>query len=285
MAYQATVIPVMIASPSDVMIERSIVREVINEWNYVHSMSRRAVLMPTGWETHSTPELGSQTAQELINTRILEHCDLLVGVFWTRLGTPTGRAASGTAEEIQRHIEAGKPALVYFSSAPVVPDSLDQAQYSALREFKSWCQERGLTQPFSDTLQFRNLFINQLGIAINQHEYLQSLIGTAPSRAEEQRPSTRNVTISGDGVDILLAVSNDRHGHLYRISSMSGVAISSGGKSFIDEGDRRSEARWEAALEELENYDLIRDAGHSREVFQLTANGYKAADQAKERSA
>ena len=44
--------------------------------------------MPVGWETHSSPDLGAP-AQEQINERILEHCDLLIAVFWTRLGTPT----------------------------------------------------------------------------------------------------------------------------------------------------------------------------------------------------
>ncbi|WP_187193613.1 MULTISPECIES: DUF4062 domain-containing protein [unclassified Methylobacterium] len=281
MAYQATVIPVMIASPSDVMAERAIVRDVINDWNYVNSQTRSVVLMSTGWETHSAPELGTMTAQELINTRILEHCDLLIGVFWTRLGTPTGKAASGTAEEIQRHIEAGKPALVYFSSAPVVPDSLDQDQYAALRAFKTWCQQRGLTQPFSDTTQFRDLLVKQLGITLNQHEYLRSLIGPSLGEKEPEQSRTREVTISGDCIDLLLAAADDRNGSITRMSALNGVSIFANGKSFVEERDRRSEARWEAALEELENYGLVRDAGHSRSIFQLTASGYKAADQAK----
>ena len=37
MSYDAKVFNVMIASPSDVESERSIVREVIYEWNAVHS--------------------------------------------------------------------------------------------------------------------------------------------------------------------------------------------------------------------------------------------------------
>jgi len=37
MPYQATVYKVMIASPGDVSLERSIVREVLNEWNFVNA--------------------------------------------------------------------------------------------------------------------------------------------------------------------------------------------------------------------------------------------------------
>jgi hypothetical protein len=123
LAYQATVIPVMIASPGDVLEARDIARDVIFAWNDVNSAHRKTVLMPVGWETHSSPELGS-TAQDLINERILADCDLLVGIFWTRLGTPTESSASGSAEEIERHVQAGKPAMVYFSTAPVAPESL-----------------------------------------------------------------------------------------------------------------------------------------------------------------
>jgi hypothetical protein len=139
MAYQATVIPVMLASPGDVINEREIARQVIHDWNYVHSSSAKIVLMPVGWDTHSSPELSGRP-QELINNRVLKHCDLLVGIFWTRLGTPTGGFSSGTAEEIQRHVEAGRPAMVYFSDAPIAPSLIKKDQHSALEDFRTWCE-------------------------------------------------------------------------------------------------------------------------------------------------
>lgn len=281
MAYQATVIPVMIASPSDVPRERATVREVINEWNYVNSQSRKAVLMPTGWETHSAPEIGSATAQELINTRILEHCDLLVGVFWTRLGTPTGKAASGTAEEIERHIAAGKPALVYFSSQPIVPDNLDQEQYAALKDFRRWCQQNGLIQIFNDTDHFRTLFAAQLALTINQNPYLKDLISEDLS-APTGRKTT--VKLSGEAVDLLIAAADDTGGNIYRIGVIGGLKIQAGGRSFGKGGDRREMAKWDQALNDLVSYGLIQDVGHKGEIFELTSRGYDAADQAKARN-
>lgn len=92
MSYTATVIPVMIASPSDVHETRAATRDILLEWNYIHSDATRLVLMPVGWETHSSPELG-MSAQDLINERVLRDCDLLIGIFWTRIGTPTGTKA------------------------------------------------------------------------------------------------------------------------------------------------------------------------------------------------
>ena len=41
MGYNARVFNVMIASPSDVASERSIVREVIYDWNAVHSERKK----------------------------------------------------------------------------------------------------------------------------------------------------------------------------------------------------------------------------------------------------
>lgn len=97
MAYNAKVFNVMIASPGDVASERSIIRDVIYEWNAIHSQLRNIVLLPIGWESHSSPEMGD-TPQGIINKQVLLKCDLLVGVFWTRLGTKTREFESGTVE-------------------------------------------------------------------------------------------------------------------------------------------------------------------------------------------
>jgi hypothetical protein len=81
--------------------------------------------------------------QELINRQILRDADILVAIFWTRLGSSTGRSASGTVEELEEHIAAEKPVLIYFSRTPVTPDSVDREQYAALTEFRRSLQTRG----------------------------------------------------------------------------------------------------------------------------------------------
>ena len=58
MSYDSKVFNVMIASPNDVAPERVIIRGVIHEWNAVHSFKRKIVLLPVGWESHSSPEMG-----------------------------------------------------------------------------------------------------------------------------------------------------------------------------------------------------------------------------------
>ena len=159
--YRADVVKLMIASPSDVTRERDTIRSVVHEWNSVHSEDRRLVLMPVGWNTHAEPEMGNRP-QELLNQQLLADCDFLVAVFWTRIGSPTGRSVSGTVEEIEEHIGCGKLAMVYFSNAPVRPDRLDQAQYEALNQFRRECEVRGLIETYEGLQDFREKIARQL---------------------------------------------------------------------------------------------------------------------------
>jgi hypothetical protein len=275
----------MIASPGDVLEERNVARDVIHEWNYVSSSASNVVLMPVGWETHSSPELSGRP-QELINDRVLKNCDLLIGIFWTRLGTPTGTAASGTAEEIERHIEAGKPAMVYFSTAPVAPQSLDQFQFNALTEFRAWCQKRGLVETFENLLDFRQKFARQLQITLNNNPYLTELRKSAgpatgvviPSTAPDQREASRKPSLSEEAIQLLLEATLDKSGVILKLAFIGGRSIQTNGKTFGDSGDRRSVARWEYALGQLVTEGLVVARGQKDQMFEVTQPGYQLAD-------
>ncbi len=73
--------------------------------------------------------------QALLNRQIVARGDFLIGIFGTRLGTPTGVAESGTIEEIEQFREAGKYVALYFSNAPV-PRNVDRDQLDALEQYK-----------------------------------------------------------------------------------------------------------------------------------------------------
>lgn len=155
MAQTGTIFRALVASPSDCVHERKNIPEVISSWNAIHSLNSAAIIEPVLWETHSRPEMGSRP-QELINHQLVAHCDLVIGAFWTRLGTPTGVAESGTAEEIEHFREAGKPILLYFSSAPVVPESLDVDQYKALTQYKVSLEHMGLYSKYETLADLRD---------------------------------------------------------------------------------------------------------------------------------
>lgn len=165
MAYDSRVYRILIASPSDVLEEREAAVRVIQDWNDLHSHTRRVVMLPLRWETHTAPEYNVRP-QEAVNRRIVDDCDLLLGIFWTRLGTPTGEAESGTLEEIQRVAAAGKPVMLYFSHVPRDPNDVDFAQLDRLKHFRKEISSSALIQTFSSALDFRNRFASQIELKL-----------------------------------------------------------------------------------------------------------------------
>jgi hypothetical protein len=164
MTYKATIYRIFIASPSDVSEERKVIREVISEWNVNYAESRGIYLEAVGWESHATPELGERP-QSILNRQLVDVCDLLVGVFWTKLGTPTGEAESGTVEEIERFSQADKPVILYFCDRPVNPDSLEINELTRLRGFKETARKSGLYGTFASHDDLRRSLLR----AINRH--------------------------------------------------------------------------------------------------------------------
>ena len=161
MPQKALVYRLLVASPSDCFNERKAIPEVIHSWNATHSQSTGAILEPVLWESHATPQLGNRP-QEIINQQIVDDCDFLIGVFWTRIGTHTGKAASGTVEEIERFRKAGKPVLLYFSSMPVVPDSIDQKQYASLLDYRKSIENQGIVFRYTSVGELRELLYRHI---------------------------------------------------------------------------------------------------------------------------
>ena len=281
MAYDAKVLEVMIASPSDVLLERAIVRDIIAEWNAIHSRQRQIVMLPLGWETHSSPELTARP-QQLINDRILIHADILVGIFWTRVGTPTEGFASGTVEEIQEHIAAGKPALLYFSGTPVMPDSIDSDQYAELRRFKEWAYEKGMVHSYSTKEQFRDDLRRHLELCLQSNDYLKSVVDVDLVQTLEAglySPAGNEISLSDDARKVLLlACAHPNHNIIMIQRHLGGTNISAGGVTLVGKNDRREIARWEAAIEELASEALVKDMNYKGEIFEPTHKGFLEAE-------
>jgi hypothetical protein len=264
----------MIASPTDVNSERDIIRTEIYEWNAVHSMNRHLVLIPVGWDTHAAPEMGDRP-QALINKQVLHDCDLLVAVFWTRLGSPTGKAPSGTAEEIEKHLKAGKPAMLYFSNAPISPDRVDNAQYSALQEFRNSCEQKGIIETYKSPEEFREKFSRQLTQTIIR---LYGNLDT-PQLTPNHLPAPSRPLLSDTAKQLLIEAAQDSYGTVICIRMRSGLHIETNGKQLAQMDSPRSEAIWKGAINELTNEKLLEARGHKGETFALTNKGYEVADQ------
>lgn len=167
MAFEAKVFRVLIASPSDVIEEREIAVRTIQEWNDLHSHERQIVLLPLRWESHSAPEYGRRP-QEVINKQIVDDCDFLVGVFWSKIGSPTGVKESGTIEEISRVASASKPVMLYFSNAKKDLEDIDLDQLAKLRDFKKQTYPNALVENYTTQVEFRDKLSKHLEMQIRQ---------------------------------------------------------------------------------------------------------------------
>jgi hypothetical protein len=167
MSFEAQVIKILIASPSDVVNERKAIPEVLHAWNAANAEDRRGVALPVMWETHAAPMMGDRP-QAIINKQFVETCDVLIGAFWTRIGTHTGVAESGTVEEIEEFIRAGKPVMLYFSTAPVAPDSIDPTQYQQLVEFKRRCMTGGYVESYESIAELKEKLLRQLAVVLSE---------------------------------------------------------------------------------------------------------------------
>jgi hypothetical protein len=150
-------INIAIASPGDVRDEHNAVPNVFNRWNEANS---DAFLHPKMWEM-SAPALGDHP-QHILNPKILDESDLLVAIFWTKLGTPTPTANSGTVEEIREFIRkkgAGR-VMVYFCKRSL-PHDVDPAELARLREFQTQMRSQGVYYEYVDVKEFeRDLYFH-----------------------------------------------------------------------------------------------------------------------------
>jgi hypothetical protein len=274
MAYRAVVYRIMVASPGDVSVERRVAAEVIHEWNAIHSSDRRIVLIPVTWESHASPAMGDRP-QAVINRQILRESDLLVAMFWTRLGSPTGVSPSGTVEEIDEHLGAGKPAMIYFSSAPVRPESVADEQYAALRRFREECRNRGLVEEYESITEFREKFTRQLAQTVIRDLAREDDTEIAPLLTAQKSDVP---DLSDPARELLVEAAKDGSGTILCLNTMGGSHVQTNGKSFTESGGARSEARWRGAVKELSDLGLIEDRSYKGEVFSVTDAGYGAAD-------
>lgn len=150
MTFQARVLLVLVASPSDTGPARKALREAIEDWSSVFAEETGVVLLPLLWERDTRPEMGDRP-QGIVNRQLGDRADLVIGTFWTRVGTATGEAESGSIEEIERAMDDGKPVLLYFSRTPVAMENLDTEQWERLKAFRTRVERLGLVDTYENT--------------------------------------------------------------------------------------------------------------------------------------
>jgi hypothetical protein len=160
-AAKVRLLKVFVASPGDVADERRAIEPVVQEIN--QTMGRRVGLMLDlmKWETDTYPGLATGGPQAVIDRQMpVEDCDVVIGIFWRRFGTPTGFAESGSSSEIERACESAlrrrRPhVMVYFSEQPASPKTTQEIdQWRKVVEFREKVEKLGLAVPYESVQDF-----------------------------------------------------------------------------------------------------------------------------------
>lgn len=153
-------VTIFVSSPGDLPDERAVLDEVVRRLAYDPFITRHASLQLVSWDNPAgpVPLPASEHAQAAVDSMLPRpsRCDIVVGIFWTRLGTPLPQRVfagadgsgypSGTAWEIDDALAAaGRPdapdVLLYRKTAPASvplgsPDWQRRAeQFAALEEY------------------------------------------------------------------------------------------------------------------------------------------------------
>ena len=160
---------IVVASPSDVKAERDLLPNVIEELNRGVAADRGLSLVLSRWETDAYPGFHPEGPQGLIDPIIkITDCDLLIGIFWKKFGTPTADGQTGTEHEINLAIcawnEKRSPQIfVYFSQKPYYPQSKSEGeQWVQVLGFKEKFPAKGLWWGYNDEKDFEDIVRNHL---------------------------------------------------------------------------------------------------------------------------
>ncbi|XHR95011.1 hypothetical protein ACFJIV_33060 [Mucilaginibacter sp. UC70_90] len=160
MAKSVKTYSIFIAAPGDIKNEKRIIHDCVTQWNKLIGSQQHVRIEVTDW-SDTYPQYGERP-QAIINEQIFDKCDIVVALFWTKFGTPTGIAASGTEEEILRAISSGKHLLLYFKDAPLPLDRIEGNEYDKIQDFQARHKDKGLYRVYTSDEGFKDLFLTNL---------------------------------------------------------------------------------------------------------------------------
>ncbi len=100
----------------------------------------------------------------------------------------------------------------------------------------------------------------------------------SPGSTVEEWFESKELEIPADARRLLLSAARTRDNAILMITTQGGSILRSGGDHFGELGDRRSQARWGAALGALIEAQLVEDATGKGKLFQVTHAGFEVAD-------
>jgi hypothetical protein len=193
-------VPVFISSPGDVLTERAVVQQAIEELNRLPPYHDRYDLYPLLYEGEVPPVISgdsTRNAQQVVNYYMGSPQDsyLLICIMWNRMGTPftdaqTGQVyRSGTEYELtvarQAHQQNGLPHILLFRKTTPDPRA-DQRQKWMVDEFFKHLQTPsaqffGLYKSFAAAKQLRVYVQRHIAQILKNHPPGQGTVNAAGS--------------------------------------------------------------------------------------------------------
>ena len=153
----------LISCPSDVLPFIKDIEEAVSSFNngFGNQFGFSIRTLHYSKNTYSKMQKGS-SAQKEVNKQIVMDSDMLVGVFWTRFGSPTEEYGSGSEEEITLMMNEEKHVILYFLDKPIAPSKIDPEQLKKVNDFKKAHQNEGLYFTLYDEKDLALKLRNQL---------------------------------------------------------------------------------------------------------------------------
>lgn len=168
------IIRCFIASPGDTAEERNACERVFNDINTGIGTAYGFILQSLRWENDVHPGLGNG-GQDVINSQIRDKYDLFIGIMYTKFGTQTEHAESGTEEEFniayeralkQKNMEI----MFYFNDAALNPSKLNLEQYQKVTNFRTnVVQQKCMYSMYNGIQDFEQKLRKHLNLYFNKH--------------------------------------------------------------------------------------------------------------------
>lgn len=247
--FPAQVYRIMIGCPGDVEEEVSIAQVVIRRWTGLHAEQSGVVLLPLHWSTDSYPVQGDHP-QTLLNGQLASRSDMLIGIFGSRIGSPTDRAKSGTIEEIEEHIKAGKPVMLFFRRF----NDISRASANDIGElevFKNEMKRQGLYKEYDTANDFEKTLTDALELFLADH-----WLKDASATQKTNDATTATVPFSDKEKEVLKNWTASDHPYAH-YSRYKGGTLFSFGDEQIDVTNGRELVRWKDFFSRLEDAGFI----------------------------
>lgn len=264
---------IMIGCPSDVNKEVEIAKEVIVNWTDLNAEANGMVLLPLHWSSNSYPALGKHPQKEL-DKQLVEKSDMLICIFAAKVGTPTDTAESGSIEEIEEHIKAGKPVMLFFRKQVDITH-VKPEEITKLNDVKKRMQDKGVYNEYENEVDFRDLLSKKLQLFVNDNWLNQTI--TEIVEGEEKK-----VAFNEEELEIFSKWANDGYDQQYMVLwTRQGLEVHFGYNNGYTFPRGEALASLEDYLKRLLNAGYIEidhyDTRSKQNIYKITMKGYQFA--------